>query len=477
MESRAGILFKREILVVGGGPGGAITATLLAREGMDVRLIERERFPRYHIGESLAPSTRAILDLIGVSEELDRKGFQKKRGGVFRWGKDAWTIDWIQLFGDEVKSWQVDRDAFDAILLDKARESGVQVTEEVTAKRVSFTGERPTAVHGTGKDGRDFTIDGFDHLIDASGRYGLLSAKHLKNRRAHQRFRNVAIWGYWKGGRSLPGTPEGGTGVISTPEGWWWVIPLAGERTSVGFVTHKDVFARRRTEHRSADELYHALLRETPVVQELTEGFAYIEPTRVETDYSYVADRFSGPGYMMVGDAACFLDPLLSTGAHLAVYSGFVASAAISSMARGEVSAAEGEQFFEMSFRRAYSRMLSLVSFMYDQHNGRDDIFGTADRLAGNGLAGDDKPAVPASFGEIIAGLTDMREASDAAGRVRSSVLKHGARGAVETADGHGGESPDFKILHSSPAEDDAVMGLRLVTEPRLGLGRVDQER
>ncbi|MFD1049165.1 NAD(P)/FAD-dependent oxidoreductase, partial [Kibdelosporangium lantanae] len=229
-----------KVLVIGGGPAGATAATALAQQGISVRLVESARFPRYHIGESLTPSCRTILEQIGVARTVDQQGFVSKHGGAIRWDEDSWVFDWGSRIGS--RSWQVDRAEFDQVLLDHARDNGVDVAMGVTAKEVTFTGERPTAVRCDADNGDSFTIDDFDFLVDATGRNGLLSAKHFKDRHAHQNLRNVAVWGYWQGAKVLPDTPPGGINIISTPAGWFWIIPLAGDRTSVGFVTGKDAF-------------------------------------------------------------------------------------------------------------------------------------------------------------------------------------------------------------------------------------------
>jgi flavin-dependent dehydrogenase len=463
------------ILVVGGGPAGSVTAALLAKEGLSVRLLESQRFPRYHIGESLSPSACHILRLAGVADALDSGGFQVKRGGVFCWGQDRWIIDWGKLFGPNVRAWQVDRADFDALLLENAASKGVQVQHGITAKRVTFTPDgRPCAVRCTAEDGTPLTIGGFDFLIDASGRAGLLSARHFGNRRPHRFFRNVAIWGYWTGARLLPDSPEGGVNVISSPKGWYWIIPLAGGRTSVGMVTHKDTFARDRRAHDSTDALYHALIAESAAVSALIADGEYHPPSRVETDYSYVADRFSGPGYLLIGDAACFLDPLLSTGVHLAVHGGLVGAAALASAHRGEVTPDEGLWFFEYAYRRAYTRMLALVSSMYECYTGKDDLFWTAERLTRDIPASERGTATPASFGQIIAGLSDLRETTQetSIGVLTAQLTAEALRvqrHALASDAGH----PDFTALRATPHDDDALMGLRVVTHPQLGLQRL----
>lgn len=473
------------VLVVGGGPAGSVAATLLAREGMRVRLVERERFPRYHIGESLTPSCRSVLELLGLADRLDAGGFQIKRGGVFRWGRENWVVDWEKLFGPHVRSWQVDRDSFDQLLLNHARDNGVQVSEQVTARSVAFSGQRPTAVSCV-RDGEaaPFVLDNFDYLVDASGRNGLLNAQHFRNRRRHEVFRNVAVWGYWRGGRTLPETPLGGLNAISAKDGWYWVVPLVEDRVSVGFVTHKDCFAERRARADSVKDLLVEAIGESEAMREVVAGAEFEGPVRVETDYSYVADRFSGPGYVVIGDAACFLDPLLATGVHLALYSALVAAASIASSVRGEVSETEALEFFEFSYRRGYARLLALVTTMYERHRGGESYFWTAQRLVGDHApAGEDRVDSGASFGEIIAGLSDLREAADPSTRVLTARLVDEARAAqqrhmaamrgADSADGTGGAGrPDFHPLMDMPVDGNAPNGLYLITEPRLGLRR-----
>lgn len=460
---------SNNVLVVGGGPAGSVAATFLAQEGFSVRLIERDHFPRYHIGESLTPASRHVLEVLGVADRLDELNFQRKRGAVFAWGEDTWVIDWSKIFGKDIHTWQVDRGRFDTFLLDNAREKGVKAEHGVTARSVTFGPDgRPSAVECRSEDGTAITIDDFDFLVDASGRSGLLS-KQLRNRRPHELFRNVAIWGYWDNAGALPDCPEGGINVISSPKGWYWVIPLGGGRTSVGLVTHKDLFAQDKRQHADTESLYHAYLQESAEVMGLLADATYTAPARVETDYSYIADEFSGPGYLMVGDAACFLDPLLSSGIHFAMYGGMVGAAALASARRGEITEAEGLRFFEYSYKRAYNRTLTLVSNMYQGYRGKDDFFWTADRLVGKAPTGQEE-----AFGEVIGGLTDIREVTDASTRVVSSQLEDEAR-RIHQDQGSDPNRPLFLAQPRLAQVEDPIDGLQLVTSPHLGLQRVPE--
>lgn len=459
---------RMRVLVVGGGPAGSTAATALAQAGLDVRLIESAVFPRYHIGESLTPSCRAVLAATGVADKADAHGFVIKHGGAFRWDDEKWVFDWGKQVG--ARSWQVDRSEFDQLLLDHAEENGVRVRTGVSARGVRFDGGRPVAVDCVPRDGAPYVIDDFDFLIDASGRHGLLSARHFGDRKPLDNLRNVAIWGYWDGATTLPDTPAGGINIISSPEGWYWVIPLAGGRAGIGYVTTRDAFARDRARPASTEALYLGLLAESETVGKLTAGATFTGGARVETDYSYIADRFCGDGYAIVGDAACFLDPLLSTGVHLALYSALTAAASVISMARGEVTQDEALRFYEFAYRRAYTRLFALVSIMYERYLGRDGFFATSDRLVGGDTPLDDSH----SFAEIISGLSDLREASDSSTRVLTDRLRDEAlKVQVRSVTDPGSGRPDFTSVLGDPLSDAESADFRLVTTPRLGLERV----
>jgi flavin-dependent dehydrogenase len=449
-----------KVLVIGGGPAGSIAATLLAQGGARVQLLEREFFPRYHIGESVSPSCRSIIDFARAHEKIEARGYTVKKGILLRWGAERdWTVNWPDAFGDGVRSWQVDRADFDQVLLAHAETQGVEVTQGAQW------------VHNGRRHGAEF-----DFVVDASGRAGVLCAQHFKNRRAHDIFRNVAIWGYYQGGALLPGTPAGGINVISSPEGWYWVIPLKGNVYSVGFVTHQTRFLERKPSYRSLEAMFLDLVAESRTVAELVREGRQSGPVRVEQDFSYAAPSYCGPGYFIVGDAACFLDPLLSTGVHLAMYSGMLAATSILATGNADVTELDARGFFESLYRNAYARLFSMVSGFYQQYRGQASYFWLAQRLARGQQAGGGRLRGGGAFAAITAGLTDLQDARRAGGTAPLQELAEAAAHARLRAGSGDPAAGSTLAPMKMDANDlyDAATGLYLVTSPTLGIRRAD---
>ncbi|WP_255948075.1 NAD(P)/FAD-dependent oxidoreductase [Streptomyces odontomachi] len=481
-----------QVLVIGGGPGGSTVAGLLAREGLDVTLMEKQHFPRYHIGESLLPSCLPILELLGVREKIDACGFQQKWGAYFDWGGENWDVT----FGaseDRLYSYQVDRAVFDKLLLDHVKELGVKVLEGAEVKRLGFDGERPRSAVWS-QEGPDGEADeyeiGFDYVVDASGRAGLLNSRHLHGRRYHEVFQNIAIWGYWEGAKTLTAGPDGAIAIGSVDDGWLWGIPLADGRLSVGLVTHKEVFNAKRQEGITSEEVYHDAIRESSMIGDLLAPAELVTPLRMEKDYSYASERFAGPGYFLVGDAACFLDPLLSTGVHLAMYSAMLTAASLASVFRGEFGEEEAQGLYERSYRQAYLRLLVVVSNLYQQNRGQDSYFWEAQRLTLRDCSAEE---LKQSFVDIVSGIEDLRDAQatlDLAVRTTSKAMTEWEGWNWKSSTGEEWQKGDPDSLTNEEREmEDAraqffntalqrslgpvpeqARGLYVVTEPRLGL-------
>lgn len=452
-----------QVLVIGGGPAGSTAAALLARNGVEVTLLERERFPRYHIGESLSLSVVRMMDLLGVSEKLNAFGFRHKSGSYYEWGAEKWDLPFKDVPGGK-HSWQVTRADFDKILLDHAREEGAEAHEGHRISEVRFDGDRAVAAQWEDDSGRSGDIQ-FDHVIDASGRSGVLARNQFKNRRMHEVFRNVGVWAYWEGAHDVVEGPDGAVTVCSIPEGWIWIIPLHNGKTSIGIVTDKDSFRANCRSNAAMQEFYARCLQSHSLSAKTIVGAEQVSKVRNETDYSYVADRFCGPGYLIAGDAACFLDPLLSTGVHLATFSAMLAAASVTSIVAGEVPEKRALDFYEVAYRFSYERLLVLVSVFYDSYRGKEDYFYRGQSLT---RSEQHRLHMHEAFLSIIAGVEDLADAGTAdAYKTIERCLQGDAPGKIPPTRVHS-QSHEWSMLPNSSAT--AIEGLYVELEPRVRL-------
>jgi flavin-dependent dehydrogenase len=294
-----------------------------------------------------------------------------------------------------------------------------------------------------------------------------MSTRYLRNRQFHNVFKNVATWSYWTGAKKLTKASEGAIAVCSVPDGWFWFIPLHDGTASVGLVTGRESFNERRSQLGSVEAVYLAAMRQCDPVTDLLENATKVADMKVEQDYSYVTEQFAGPGYVMCGDAACFLDPLLSTGVHLATYSALLASAAIGSVLRGEVGEDDALSFYGTVYRNAYERLLVLVSVFYESYRGKDFHFYNAQRLSSQDRVGLN---LQAAFDRIITGIEDLHDAQQVYGAVQAHL--HGAES--------GNPNPlanlnkEHEMRQSPMLPENAVAGLYLAMGPQLGLRRVE---
>ena len=399
-----------DVLVIGGGPAGSTVATILATHGITTTVLEREVFPRYHIGESLLASLMPMLDAIGAGEKVKRHGFVEKPGGYFNWGNEKWSFRFDEIEGAPSHSYQVKRSEFDKLLLDHAAETGAGVHQNVKVSKINFDNGRAVAAEYLDRSSNTTGTIRFKYLVDCSGRSGIIANEHTKDRHFHDVFKNVAIWSYWKDTNlNYDDLPAGSTRIISIESGWIWFIPLSDGTVSVGTVLTRDQLRKERDKKRSAEDVYDQLLRDDPEAAIILKN-AQRSEIRMETDYSYTSEKFSGPGYFMCGDAACFLDPLLSSGVHLAMVSSLIAGASIASILKGKLPEDRAVNFFETSYRQSYLRFLMMVSSFYDLNRGQAGYFWEAQRLTSKDYSEKD---MKKAFVSIVSGGADYTEVRD----------------------------------------------------------------
>jgi flavin-dependent dehydrogenase len=332
-----------DVVVVGGGPGGSTTGAFLAKAGWRVLLFEREAFPRFHVGESLLPATLPILDRLGVHKEIAARGFQLKVGAAFHDQESGFEHTFHFLRGKPWPSYayQVPRAEFDAVLLEHAKKLGVDVRQPATVESAAFDSEgvRVTAAsHGQRTEARA------RFLVDASGRSGFLAQKVGRRERVPN-LGKVALFAHWRGAWRAPGLDEGNIRIFVFEHGWFWWIPLAGDRTSVGGVMH----ARTVREWDGTPEaLYDEMIRRCRKVAEQLHGAERVTPIHREANFSYRNEPVVGDRFLAVGDAIAFVDPIFSGGLHIAMQSGELAARTVAS------ALADGR--FEARRFRAYER-------------------------------------------------------------------------------------------------------------------------
>jgi halogenation protein CepH len=395
-----------DVTVLGGGPGGATAATLVAMQGHRVLLLEKEAFPVHKIGESLLPSTvNGICAMLGVTEELKAANFIKKYGGTFRWGKrpEPWTVAFAMTSKlDEHTSYayQVERMKFDSILLNNARRKGVDVRERCAATGLlTDSGGRVCGVSYTDEHKRQHEAES-RFVVDASG-WSTTFNRHVGTRVYSEFFRNIAIYGYFENGARLPAPGAGNIFCAAFDRGWFWYIPLSATLTSVGAVIGQE-YANCLD-----DGMEAAFMRLIggcePIRQLLTNATrvttgAYGQ-VRVRKDYSYCHTNFWRPGVALVGDAACFIDPVFSSGVHLATYAGLLAARSINSCLRGAMSEERAFTEFEKRYQREYRLFYDFLLAFYDIEQELDSYYWQARKVLNSAELGNE------AFIQLIAGI------------------------------------------------------------------------
>jgi flavin-dependent dehydrogenase len=413
-----------DVIVIGGGPGGSTAAGLLAGNNYRVLVVEREKFPRYHIGESLITGSLPVLEKLGLRERLDQLGFTRKYGGTLRWGRNVHpAIGWQALGpsrdGAGPGTWhfrfkeashyeyayQVRRADFDALLLGRARELGAHVIEEATVREPLLDGDRVVGIRYAHKGDPEPRLATARLVVDASGQ-GRVLARHFDLVDWHEDLRNIAVWTYFQGGRRYAGKRAGDILTESRPAGWFWFIPLSDQTVSVGYVTPIAEFKRRGM---SLEELFAAELADAEEVQALTDGAFRVSGFRSIRDWSYTCRHFHGPGWALVGDAAAFIDPLLSTGVTLAARGADGLAQAADVALRDPESADRVFTRYEKNYREFLDTLLDFVRFFYDRNRRKEEYWDKAQESV------DPLKLQPRKrdFATMLSGLTGTKEIFD----------------------------------------------------------------
>jgi flavin-dependent dehydrogenase len=342
-----------DVAIIGGGPAGATAATYLARAGLKVALFEREKFPRFRIGESLLPLNLPILYDLGLKDEMERR-FIRKYAANFcdRYGARQSRFPFAQAINkNHPYAYEVERAEFDQMLMDNAARHGAVIYQPWSVREVLFDGARATGLRAESADGRTLTVD-CPMVVDASGRTAFLGSR-LGIKRDIQLDSRTAFYAHFENVERPEGERAGDIQIVAFQHGWFWMIPFKGNTTSVGMVVTDDYLKTRNRdvaahmpranpqEHDGSDEavagratpVNDAFLQRTidatPFVQERMRNATQKFPVRSIGNFSYVMERYAGDGYVMVGDAGAFLDPVFSSGVFLTMKSAQVVSAAI----------------------------------------------------------------------------------------------------------------------------------------------------
>ena len=357
---------RSDVVVIGGGPAGSTVSALIAREGYRVQLFERERFPRFHIGESLIPETYWVLERLGMLEKMEKSRFVKKYSVQFvdSAGKESAPFYfWDNKPHECSQTWQVVRSEFDQMMLENARENGVVAHEGARVLDVVFEDGRAVGVEIQTADGVAATVRA-RVVVDASGQSGLLQKK-FKLRVWDPILNKSAIWTYWQGAYRDTGRDEGATMVLQTAnrQGWFWYIPLHDDRVSVGVVAPFDYLFKGRPEHQKT---YEEEVERCPAIQKRLSSGRRVTGYFATRDYSYRSKEVAGNGWVLVGDAFGFLDPLYSSGVLLALRSGEMAADAIADGLRSGDLSAENLGKWGPLFNQGVDRMRRLVCEYYE---------------------------------------------------------------------------------------------------------------
>jgi flavin-dependent dehydrogenase len=371
-----------DVVVIGGGPGGSTTATMLARKGWRVLLLEREYFPRTHIGESLLPASMPVLEELGVLPAVQAAGFLPKWGATMVWGteKTPWSWYFRETRQKYPHTYQVWRPQFDQLLLENSRTHGVEVREGHQVVDVLFEEGRAVGVRYTASGIAGGTARAC-FVVDASGQ-GAILGRTLQLRRWDTFFQNLAVYGYFVSAQRLPAPDDTNIFIEAYAHGWFWNIPLHTGWMSVGAVvdsrTGQAGIRRGGPQHFLMDQITHA-----PYTAQMLRDAKLVSGPFVLKDWSYLSEEVVGDGYILVGDAACFVDPLFSSGVHLALMAGVLAAAYVTTALKDPSMREAAGRVYKELYYKEYGHFRNMAQLFYASNRTVDSYFWEARCLLG----------------------------------------------------------------------------------------------
>ena len=341
-----------DVLVVGGGPAGSTAAALLAEKGWKVVLLEKDRHPRFHIGESLLPMNLPLFDALGVRGEIETIAMMKYGAELcsphHSWQQTFFFSD--ALDKSQPYAYQVRRSEFDHILLRNCARKGATVIEECRVTDVDFPRSGGCVVSATGKDCGS-QVWAARYLVDASGRDTLLASKFgIKRRNVHHS--SAALFGHYTGVERLPGRDEGNISIFWFEHGWFWQIPLQQGITSIGAVCSPRYLKTRKT---SPESFLSETIALCPQLMSRMRDARLASPVTATGNYSYQAERMAGDSYVMVGDAYAFIDPVFSSGVFFAMNSALLGAETVDGTLRDPARRKALEKQLDTTVRRGLS--------------------------------------------------------------------------------------------------------------------------
>jgi FADH2-dependent halogenase len=353
-----------DVAIIGGGPAGSTAATLLARAGRRIVVCEREKFPRFHIGESLLPMSMKTFTRLGVHEKFERAGFPRKYGGEMTSAccDESVKFYFKDGFGSPTEyAYQVSRAEFDKLLLDHARENGAEVREQTVVRRVDFSPDL-VELELQEKSGIAEKIAA-RYVIDASGRHSVIGS-HFKLKETYPHLRKISIFAHYEGVELEEGRDANLTRQLRSADRWFWWIPLSDERSSIGVVLDADLYRQCR---KSPEEFLEESLAEQPFLARRMTHARRVTPAYASADFSYRVTKLTGDRWILAGDAAGFIDPVFSSGVFLAFLAAETAADVLNVVLDNPRKAPRLFAKYERTLRRAMNGYLRFVDSWYSK--------------------------------------------------------------------------------------------------------------